>query len=235
MTTFVLVHGGWAGGWCWKRVAARLRQAGHEVFTPTLTGLGERAHLLHEGIDLTTHIQDIVGVLRWEELSDVVLCGHSYGGMVITGAADKAPEQLRALVYLDAFLPANGQSLMDLVSPEQAANFRDSARTKGAGSRVAPIPAEVVAVNLQDRAWIDRQCVNHPLQSLEQKLSLTGAWGKVPKRVYLYATGWTPSPFTQFYEQVRNDPAWQTMTVPCGHVVMVDMPQELTQILMDAG
>jgi pimeloyl-ACP methyl ester carboxylesterase len=92
MTTFVLVHGGGHGGWCWKRVAARLRHAGHEVFTPTLTGLGERAHLLHEEIDLTTHIQDIVGVLRWEELSHVVLCGHSYGGMVITGVADKAPE-----------------------------------------------------------------------------------------------------------------------------------------------
>jgi pimeloyl-ACP methyl ester carboxylesterase len=151
MTTFVLVHGGGHGGWCWKRVAARLRHAGHEVFTPTLTGLGERAHLLHEGIDLNTHIQDIVGVLQWEELADVVLCGHSYGGMVITGVADKAPAQLRALVYLDAFLPADGQSLMDLVFPERVASFRDYARTKGAGFRVAPIPAEVLAVNRQDR------------------------------------------------------------------------------------
>ncbi|MBI3797110.1 MAG: alpha/beta hydrolase [Deltaproteobacteria bacterium] len=235
MATFVLVHGGWVGGWCWKRVAARLRQAGHEVFTPTLTGLGERAHLLHEGIDLTTHIQDVVGVLQWEELVDVVLCGHSYGGMVITGVADTAPERLRTLVYLDAFLPADGQSLMDLVGPERAASFRDSARTKGAGFRVAPLPAEGFGVNRQDRAWIDRQCVDHPLRSLEQKLSLTGAWGKVPKRVYVYATGWTPSAFTQFYERVRHDPAWQTATVPCGHAVMVDMPQELTQMLMDAG
>lgn len=113
-------------------------------------------------------------MLRWEELADVVLCGHSYGGMVITGVADKAPEQLRALVYLDAFLPADGQSLTDLVFPERAASFRDYARTKGAGFRVAPIPAEVLAVNRQDRAWIDRQCVDHPLRSLEQKLALTG-------------------------------------------------------------
>jgi len=112
MATFVLVHGAWHGGWCWKRVAALLRQAGHEVFAPTLTGLGERAHLMSNAIDLHTHIRDILGVLQWEELADVVLCGHSYGGMVISGVADRVPEKLRSLVYLDAFVPDNGTCMI---------------------------------------------------------------------------------------------------------------------------
>src|ERR671922_1840089 len=106
MATFVLVHGDWHGGWCWKRVVTLLRQAGHEVFAPTLTGLGERAHLMHlmsEVIDLSTHIQDVIGVLHWEELSDVILCGHSYGGMGISGVADRRPGGVRTPVYLDAF------------------------------------------------------------------------------------------------------------------------------------
>jgi pimeloyl-ACP methyl ester carboxylesterase len=174
MATFVLVHGAWHGGWCWKRVAALLRQAGHEVFAPTLTGLGERAHLMSDAIDLHTHIQDILGVLQWEELADVVLCGHSYGGMVISGVADRVPEKLRSLVYLDAFVPDNGTCLMDYVSPEQVASIRDYAQTKGGGFRMAPIPAETLNVNPQDRAWVNRQCVEHPLKCFEQKLSLTG-------------------------------------------------------------
>ena len=113
MTTFVLVHGAWMGGWCYKRVARLLRQAGHEVYTPTLTGLGERAHLINRAIDLDTHVQDIVGVIRCEELSDVVLCGHSYGGMVITGVAEQIAAKIRSLVYLDAFVPENGKCLFD--------------------------------------------------------------------------------------------------------------------------
>ena len=119
MTTFVLVHGAWHGGWCYKRVARLLRQAGHEVYTPTLTGPGERAHLINRAIDLNTHIQDIVAVIRCEELSDVVLCGHSYGGMVITGVAEQIAAKIRSLVYLDAFVPENGKSLMDYLPAQQ--------------------------------------------------------------------------------------------------------------------
>ena len=111
MANFVLVHGAWHGGWCWVRVAERLRRDGHFVVTPTLTGLGERAHLLNRDINLDTHITDIVAVLEAEELQDVVLCGHSYGGCVITGVADRVAERLRAVVYLDAFIPEDGQSL----------------------------------------------------------------------------------------------------------------------------
>ena len=111
MATFVLVHGAWHGSWCWKRVRTALHARGHEVFTPTLTGVAERSHLLSPDVNLSTHIQDVVNLMQWEELSDVVLCGHSYGGCVISGVADRMPSRLRALVYLDAFVLASGQSL----------------------------------------------------------------------------------------------------------------------------
>src|SRR5271167_937589 len=110
MSTFVLVHGAWHGGWCYKRVAQLLREAGHEIYTPTLTGVGERVHLMTPAVTLDTHIQDILNVIRFEELADVVLCGHSYGGMVITGVADKVPDKIRSLVYLDAFVPNDGEA-----------------------------------------------------------------------------------------------------------------------------
>jgi pimeloyl-ACP methyl ester carboxylesterase len=115
MATFVLVHGAWHGSWCWKRVRAALLARGHHVFTPTLTGVGERSHLLSPHVNLKTHIEDVVNLIRWEELSDVVLCGHSYGGCVITGVADRLPNRIGAMVYLDAFTPEDGESLFDIL------------------------------------------------------------------------------------------------------------------------
>ena len=120
MANFVLVHGAWHGGWCWVRVARILRDAGHEVFTPTLTGLGERVHLASADISLDTHVADVLGVLESEELEDVVLCGHSYGGMVVTGVAAQAAKRIDTLVYLDAFVPEDGQSVFELMGPERA-------------------------------------------------------------------------------------------------------------------
>ena len=117
MATFVLVHGAWHGSWCWKRVRKALQARGHDVFTPTLTGLAERSHLLAPNVNLDTHIDDVVGLIKWEDLSDVVLCGHSYGGCVISGAADRVAQRIGALVYLDAFVFADGQCLLDTVQP----------------------------------------------------------------------------------------------------------------------
>jgi pimeloyl-ACP methyl ester carboxylesterase len=113
MATFVLVHGAWHGGWCYQAVARKLRAAGHEVHTPTLTGLGERRHLIGPGVDLDTHIQDVLNVVRYEDLTGFVLCGHSYGGMVVSGVADAIPGQISALVYLDAYVPKDGESIWD--------------------------------------------------------------------------------------------------------------------------
>jgi pimeloyl-ACP methyl ester carboxylesterase len=121
--TIVLVHGAWHGGWCYGRVADLLRAAGHRVYTPTLTGLGERSHLLTPSVDLSTHIADIINMIRWEDIRQIVLVGHSYGGMVVTGAADAMTDRVSALVYLDAFLPTAGRSFHDILPPEVAEGF----------------------------------------------------------------------------------------------------------------
>jgi pimeloyl-ACP methyl ester carboxylesterase len=232
MTTFVLVHGAWHGGWCYKRVARLLRQAGHEVYTPTLTGLGERAHLMGRTIDLGTHIQDIVSIIRCEELSDVVLCGHSYGGMVIAGVAEQIAAKIRSLVYLDAFVPENGKSVFDYLPAEQSEQMRTDAAQNGEGYKVTPISAAAFAVNDKDAAWVDAKCVKHPLATLEQKLALSGL--RVPKRVYILAVGWEPSPFQQFGARYKDDRDWQFVSIACGHDVMVDRPQELADVLIAA-
>lgn len=139
MATFLIVHGGWGGGWEWTPVARLLRERGHEVFTPTLTGLGERAHLGAD-IALSDHIEDVAAVFRFEELRDVVLCGQSYGGMVVTGFADRIADSIRLLAYLDAFVPADGQALQDLVSSE----FRNLIRAaEEGGDGTLPYPQEV--------------------------------------------------------------------------------------------
>src|SRR3954464_8697480 len=134
MASFVLVHGAWHGSWCWQRVRSALQALGHQVFTPTLTGVGERSHLLSTQVDLRTQILDVVNLIRWEGLNDIVLCGHSYGGFVVSGVADELPERVRSLVFLDAFVPENGESLADYapITPEQITD----------GWKVKPISAE---------------------------------------------------------------------------------------------
>jgi len=152
-STYVLVHGAWHGGWCWKKVAPALRAAGHEVYTPTLTGLGERAHLANPAIDLAMHIADVVNLLEAEELDKVVLVGHSYGGMVVTGVADRAASRLRRVVYLDAFLPENGKCLLDYLHPDR----RNLINQGQIGGYVDPLPLEIFGVtDREDVAWATR-------------------------------------------------------------------------------
>jgi pimeloyl-ACP methyl ester carboxylesterase len=138
MTTYVLVHGAWHGSWCWKRVRKALQAEGHEVFTPTLTGVGERFHVSSPSINLDTHIADVVNLIPWEELSEIVLCDHSYGGCVISGAADPVPDRIRAVVYLDAFVPEDGERMFNLVPEERVQGMRQQAKTSGDGWKVAP-------------------------------------------------------------------------------------------------
>ena len=146
MATYLLVHGAWHGGWCWTRVSRILRDAGHTVFTPTLTGLGERAHLAGPEIDLDCHIADVLGVIDAEELTDIILCGHSYGGQVITPVLDQRIERFRAAVWLDAFVPTEGRSLMDGWPPERAQHIREQVATTGDGWKVDPMPPEYFGV-----------------------------------------------------------------------------------------
>jgi pimeloyl-ACP methyl ester carboxylesterase len=232
MGTYVLVHGAWHGSWCWKRVRKALQAQGHDVFTPTLTGVADRSHLLSPQVDLETHIADVVNLLRWEELDDVVLCGHSYAGCVIAGVADRVPERIRALVYLDAFLLEDGQSLYDTLPPAAREAQLDGARKAGEGWRVPPIPAETFNVNAADCAWVNAQCTPQPLAAFQQRLRLRGTL-PADKVTYVLATGWENSPFPAFHALAKKK-GWSTVSVACGHDVMLDRPDELIQILLDA-
>lgn len=178
MATFVLVHGGGHGGWCYRPVARLLRAAGHDVYAPTLTGLGERAHLMSAEIDLDTHIADICAVLFYEDLRDVILVGHSYGGMVITGVADRVPERIGDLVYLDAANPRDGESLVDVAGPMMRA-AREFGRVEN-GIELVLIPDEdLTAVRYygvtdpDDAAWVGERLTPHPWKCFEQPLRLT--------------------------------------------------------------
>jgi pimeloyl-ACP methyl ester carboxylesterase len=234
MSTYVLVHGAWHGSWCWKRVRKALQAQGHEVFTPTLTGLGERSHSLSPQVNLETHIDDVVNLIRWEELSNVVLCGHSYGGAVVSGVADRVPDRIGALVYLDAFLLDDGRSVHDEVPPKDRNAQLEAARAHGEGWKVPPIPAAGFNVNAKDAAWMDRQCTMQPLAAFQQPLRLSGKMHAVKDVTFVLATGYEGSPFMPSYERARAK-AWKTVSVACGHDVMLDMPEELTTILLNAA
>lgn len=231
MATFVLVHGAWSGGWCYDRAAELLRSRGHRVFTPTLTGQGERSHLLTGTVNLSTHINDVTGVFHYEDLRDVVLAGHSYGGMVITGVADRIADKISALVYLDAFLPEDGQSLFDINIPANTQRFVASAGDVG-GLAVPSPPAAFFNVNANDAARVDRLATPFPLAAMAERLKLTGRHKSIHKHTYVHGTVLPrESPFKPFYERVKNDPAWTAYTLACGHHVMLDMPEKTADIL----
>jgi pimeloyl-ACP methyl ester carboxylesterase len=238
MANFVLVHGAWHGGWCYRDTAAVLRKLGHNVFTPTHTGVGERAHQASEGITLETHIRDVAGCIEAEELDQVILVGHSYGGMVITGVADRMAERIKALVYLDAFVPKNGDSLVSLLGtahdPEAAAQVRGGLRNAAIATGMAnPIPAEVFNVTEAKRAWVTRRCVPQALATFEMPVLLLGKIDTIKRRVFILADGWDPSPFRHFAEKYGKAPGWSLVKMPCGHDIMVDLPNELASALAE--
>ncbi len=231
MATFVLVHGAWHGGWCYGRVAKLLRNAGHDVYTPTHTGVGERAHLADYHITLSTHVRDVANVIEYENLDDVILCGHSYGGMVITGLAASLGERIKSLVYLDAFVPEDGQSLFDLVAPDMVNQFLGLVRTMN--GRLPPIPAAAFNVNAKDAAWVDKTCVPQSLMTFTEGVRLTGKEARVKNHTYILANGYDMRVFNRFYDQLRTDPKWKVVTVPCGHDVMLDQPETLAKLLLE--
>ena len=231
--TFVLVHGAWHGGWCYARVAELLRVRGYRVFTPTLTGLGERVHLASPAVSLSTHVTDVANVLRYEDLRDVVLCGHSYGGMVISGVVETEPERIAALVYLDAFVPEDGQSLLDLVPDAQRARQLEGAAANG--GFIPPIPAANFGVNEADRAYVDAQCVPQPLETMRERMVLTGALERVAHKTYLRAGLYRSNPFDAARDRRVGAPGWVVETIPSGHDVMLDAPAELAAALLAAA
>lgn len=230
MATFVLVHGAWHGAWCWRRVARLLVGNGHEIFTPTLTGLGERSHLLTPDINVGTHILDVVNEMKWQQLSDVVLVGHSYGGMVISGVAEQMEKSIAAFVMLDAFMPESGQSVVDMQPPGPREAIL-AAASQGA-TTLRPRPAEFFKVNEKDRAWVDAQCTPQPIQCFLQKLTLTGARERIANKAYIRAAG-HPSPYFDAGLARARAKNWRIHEVPCGHDIMLDMPERLTEILQE--
>ncbi len=231
--TFVLVHGAWHGGWCWRRVSDRLIAKGHRVFTPTLTGLGERSHLMSRSISLDTHITDVVNVFKWENLENVVLCGHSYGGWPISGVAEQVFPKIASIVYLDAFLPNDGQKVLDTNSPARRKSVLEGI-SKGDIARSGP-PAAAFAVNPKDQKWVDEKMTPQPIGVSVQPLHLTGARDRVPKKAYVRARKYAQPDFDRWYNQCAKDPTWKVFDLNCGHDAMIDMPQEVTDILINVA
>jgi pimeloyl-ACP methyl ester carboxylesterase len=221
-TTFLLVHGAWHGGWCWDQVSARLTALGHVVIAPTLTGLCERSHLLSPSVNLTTHIDDIAGEIRFKDLSNIVLCGHSYGGMVITGVAERYAERIGSIVYLDAFWPRDGQSLDDITGHASQPGVNP---TRLASAFMDPVNA----------AWANARLTPQPVETFREKLKVTGAVERIPKRTFVQATIGEAPFFAATFERAKASPGWKTLQVNSRHDVMVDQPDQMTKILLDAA
>jgi len=217
-------------------VAPILRRAGHEVYTPTLTGLGERAHLARPGIDLDLHVQDVVAVLEMEDLRDVVLLGHSYGGMVVTGVADRAPERIRRLIYLDAFVPENGKCLLDYVEravPERAAAFRKEGEQFGS---VAPPPLSLWGLVAPEHVAFARPRENrHPFHCFTQPIRLANPAARALPKTFIYCSSPATGSFDGFAAKYRSDPAWRFHELATGHDAMILVPEELAAILLQSA
>lgn len=232
--TFVLVPGAWHGGWYYSRVRKILRQKGHDVFTPSLSGLAEHSHHYSPAINASTHIQDIVSLINVERLDNVVLAGHSYGGLIITGVADRIPEKVAALVYIDAFVGKDGCSCLDLNIPEFQSGLYEDAQNHG-GHTNMPVAAALFGVSEADQEWVDSNCTPHPFATFTERLSLRGDFEKVTNKTFICATDWAPSPFIPIYNDIKKQAGWKLHELNCGHDVMVDKPVETAEILLEAA
>src|SRR5262245_35077631 len=230
MTIFLVAHGAGSSGWACKKMRPLLRAAGHEVFTPTYTGLGERAHQASPAVDLDTHIRDILGVLDMEDLREVALVGHSYGGMVATGVADRARERIAQLIYLDAFVPKDGQSLFDLQNAEIRERMRELSRSAGEGWRVPPNPMPPDTPPA-DQAWAAGRRMPHPLKAFEQPLRLTSQ-APPPPRSYIYCRRSGPGDvFRQFSERAQRESGWRHFELDASHNPHITQPPALMALL----
>ncbi len=230
MATFVLVHGAFAGGWALSRVAAILRAQGHDVYTPTLSGLGERAHLVDHPINLSTHIQDVVAVMQVEDLKDVILCGHSYGGMIITGVAGQIPERIKTLFYLDAALPEDGQSLFDIIGTERTLRFLEQSGETGT-TIPAPEP-QFFQADQSDIEWFRQSVTPQPVGTFIQKLRLTGKEALVNFRTFVRCERWM-SANHGVYARVKDLPGWKAVSLDCGHNIMIEDPDTVARLLLE--
>jgi len=233
--TFVLIHGAWHGGWCWVRVAEPLRKSGHRVFTPTQSGLGERSHLLSRQITIEVFVAEIVALLEAEDLSDVVLVGHSFGGISISGVADRVPHRIKHLVYLDAFIVSNGRTPFEMLAPDVVASRRRAAQESSGGlSLPVPEPRSLGVTDPTDAAWLRMNCTPHPLSTYESPVLLANEIGNGLPATYVAVT----PPYRALAESrayARNRSDWNYCEIVAGHDAMVTSPRSLVLLLERIG
>jgi pimeloyl-ACP methyl ester carboxylesterase len=232
MACYVLVHGTGSGSWCWKKVAPLLRAAGNEVYAPTLTGVGDRSHLLRCGVNLTTHITDVANLLFYEDLSDVVLVGHSYAGMVITGAAARVPERLKLLVYLDAYVPEQGQTERDLWPAKMRAEI-EADEAAGKVLRSPPSPALMGITDAGLAKWYLERVTPHPMTTYDEPAPAGNAQSAALPRAFIHCmNGPTEPVFAPFAEKARSR-GWVCHEIAAGHEVMLTAPHEVASLLLN--
>ncbi|AZO81185.1 MULTISPECIES: alpha/beta hydrolase [unclassified Bosea (in: a-proteobacteria)] len=214
MATFILIPGGWQGGWVYQKVADLLAAHGHTALSITLSGLGDDPA---PTANLETHIKEVVEVVR-PLRDDVVIVGQSYGGMVASGVADAVPPQIGALVYVDAYVPETGDSLWSLTTPRFRDVFIEGAKADG--------------LNCAPPAHLDPRCRPQPIGTFLQAINLSGRWREVPRKTFIGAFGWEGSPFLDLHERLRGDPEWSTFAFDCGHNVARLNPEALTEVLL---
>lgn len=238
--TFVLVHGAWHGGWCWRRVADVLMARGNRVFTPTLTGVGDRAHLFSKDISLQTHVEDILAVVETEELSDFVLVGHSYGGFVISGVADALRERVSHYVYLDASVPPDMSpgasfSWADFNPPEAREARLKLVREQGNGVALpAPPPSAFAVTKASDVAWLQRRLRPMPVGTYIGTFTFASSGSNGLKRTYIASSKPPYALLVSTRNRIRDDNTWSFTTIEAGHDSMVTAPDELASLLMVA-
>jgi pimeloyl-ACP methyl ester carboxylesterase len=241
--TFVLVHAAWHGGWCWKKVAPLLRARGYDVFTPTLTGLGDRAHLAHPLVGLDTHVEDVANLLEYEDLRGAILVGHSNGGTLITAVAERVPERLAHVVYLDAFVPEDGQATIDLITfPREAWETR--VRTEGHGwliPSLQPVPWDQFVRDVWritddvDRRWLVSRLRPTPFKTFTDPVRRRHPAAAKLARTYIRCRQ-HPSPrFDGFADMARKTPGWRSRDLDAAHEPFVTAPRELTELLLEAA
>jgi pimeloyl-ACP methyl ester carboxylesterase len=240
--TFVLVHPAWHGGWCWKKVVPLLREKGHSVATPTLTGLGERSHLARPEIGLEDHVTDVVSVLRSEDLRDVILVGHSSSGAVITGVADRAPEHIAHVVYLDAFVPDNGQAVFDLVAPERRQAMEQLVKSEGQGwllPRFAPPPWETIVREMWgvtdsgDVRWMVERLLPTPVGHFRDPVRRTNPAAEKLPRTYIRCQHFKNPRFDVHAEMARRSEGWRYRELATSHHPAVTAPHKLAALLLE--
>jgi len=235
MTQFVLVHGGRHGGWCWRPVARRLRAAGHEVFTPTLTGLGDRAHLLTREVGLATHVEDIVAAFEYEDIADAVLVGHSYGGVPITGALERIADRVRVQVLLDALVPWTGESVFDINGPERAKAMVALADEGGEGWYIPPADASRYGVvDPVAAAWVNSRMTAQPLKTYQDPSGPTErAWRHPGMYVECVPSSQEQHMLDRMRARAAGDPGFEYRVLNTAHSAMITDPDAVTALLLE--